>query len=182
MSISQPLSHVYSFIPGSKSKAPPLLLLHGTGGDENDLLPLGQAIAPGASLLSPRGKALEGGMPRFFRRLAEGVFDQDDVRRRANELADFILEARAAFGLAAPIAVGLLERRQYRCSRAVAAAGSARRCGSGPRDGAARGTALCGPFGQTDLDLVRRNGSDHPCRQRNPAGLIAASSRRRRRP
>ena len=63
-------------------------------------------IAPGAALLSPRGKVLENGMPRFFRRLAEGVFDEDDVRRRANELADFIAEARDRYGLPAPIAVG----------------------------------------------------------------------------
>ncbi len=63
-------------------------------------------IAPGAALLSPRGKVLENGMPRFFRRLAEGVFDEDDVRRRADELADFIAEARERYGLPAPIAVG----------------------------------------------------------------------------
>lgn len=106
MNTSQPLSHVYRFIPGNAPAKPPLLLLHGTGGDENDLLPLGEMVAPGASLLSPRGKVLEGGMPRFFRRLAEGVFDEDDVRRRANELADFVTDARAAFGLAAPIALG----------------------------------------------------------------------------
>src|SRR5215468_7209265 len=73
----------------------PLLLLHGTGGDENDLLPLARMIAPTTSLLSPRGKVLENGMRRFFRRLAEGVFDEDDVRRRANELADFVTNGRA---------------------------------------------------------------------------------------
>ena len=76
--------------------APLFVLLHGTGGDENDLLGLGRMVAPGAALLSPRGKVLEGGMPRFFRRLAEGVFDEDDVRARADELADFIAQARAA--------------------------------------------------------------------------------------
>ncbi len=63
-------------------------------------------IAPGSALLSPRGKVLEGGMPRFFRRLREGVFDEEDVRRRADELADFVTEARAAYGLKAPVAVG----------------------------------------------------------------------------
>jgi phospholipase/carboxylesterase len=83
-----------------------LLLLHGTGGDENDLLPLGTALSPGAALLSPRGQVLEHGMPRFFRRLAEGVFDEDDVRRRAAELGAFVTEARQRHGLAAPIAVG----------------------------------------------------------------------------
>jgi phospholipase/carboxylesterase len=106
MTITTELSHLHRFIPATASGRPPILLLHGTGGDENDLLPLGQVIAPGAALLSPRGKVLEGGMPRFFRRLAEGVFDEKDVRRRADELADFIAEAREAYRLAAPIGVG----------------------------------------------------------------------------
>lgn len=96
--------HVYE--PGSDAGRPPLLLLHGTGGDERDLLGLGQAVAPGASLLSPRGKVLEGAMPRFFRRLAEGVFDEDDLRRRTHELADFVIWARERHGLPAPVAVG----------------------------------------------------------------------------
>ncbi|WP_428032651.1 alpha/beta hydrolase [Ancylobacter sp.] len=100
------LSFVHRFEPATRQDVAPLLLLHGTGGDENDLIPLGDMIAPGAALLSPRGKVLEGGMPRFFRRLREGVFDEDDVRARAAELAAFIAEARAAYGLAAPIAVG----------------------------------------------------------------------------
>jgi len=104
--MSNELSHIHRFAPGNRREAAPLLLLHGTGGDENDLLPLGEAIAPGASLLSVRGKVLEHGMPRFFRRLAEGVFDEDDVRRRANELADFVVEARKRYDLAAPIALG----------------------------------------------------------------------------
>jgi phospholipase/carboxylesterase len=93
-------------MPAATVGRAPIQLLHGTGGDENDLLPLGQTIAPGAALLLPRGKVLEGGMPRFFRRLAEGVFDEQDVRRRANELVDFVLEAREVYGLDAPIAVG----------------------------------------------------------------------------
>jgi predicted esterase len=76
-----------------------LLLLHGTGGDENDLLPLGEALVPGAARLSPRGKVLENGMPRFFRRLAEGVFDLDDLRTRTHELADFVDAARETYGL-----------------------------------------------------------------------------------
>src|SRR4051794_1483468 len=83
------LSHLHRFVPATSAGKTPILLLHGTGGDENDLLPLGRTIAPGAALLSPRGKVFEGGMPRFFRRLAEGVFDEQDVRRRATELADF---------------------------------------------------------------------------------------------
>jgi phospholipase/carboxylesterase len=100
------LAFIHRFEPGNRLEAPPLLLLHGTGGDENDLLPLGQAIAPGSALLSVRGKVLEHGMPRFFRRLAEGVFDEDDVRRRANELADFVADARKRYDLTAPIALG----------------------------------------------------------------------------
>jgi phospholipase/carboxylesterase len=100
------LSFIHRFEPAFDAGRPPLLLLHGTGGDEDDLLPLGRMIAPGSALLSPRGKILEGGMPRFFRRLAEGVFDEADVRYRANELADFITQAREAYGLAAPVAVG----------------------------------------------------------------------------
>ena len=85
-----------------------LLLLHGTGGNENDLLPLGRAIAPGASLLSPRGQVLEHDMPRFFRRLAEGVFDHDDLVARSNALADFVAESagRYAFDPARVFAVG----------------------------------------------------------------------------
>jgi phospholipase/carboxylesterase len=100
------LSFVHRFVPATQSARRPLLLLHGTGGNEDDLLPLGQTVAPGSALLSPRGKVLENGMPRFFRRLAEGVFDEDDVRLRAHELADFIEGARAHYGIDAPIALG----------------------------------------------------------------------------
>ena len=75
-----------------------LLLLHGTGGSEHDLLPLGEALAPGAGMLSPRGKVLERGMPRFFRRLAEGVLDEADLRVRAAELAEFVGRAAATYG------------------------------------------------------------------------------------
>jgi phospholipase/carboxylesterase len=100
------LSFTHRFLPATAEGRPPLLLLHGTGGDEHDLVPLGQAVAPGSALLSPRGKVLEHGMPRFFRRLAEGVFDEADVIARANELADFVAEAREAYGLPAPVALG----------------------------------------------------------------------------
>ena len=101
------LGFAHRFLPGSPS-LPVLLLLHGTGGDENDLLPLGEALLPGAARLSPRGKVLESGMPRFFRRLAEGVFDLDDLRKRTDELADFVDAADKAYGLNGrrPIAVG----------------------------------------------------------------------------
>lgn len=97
----------YRFVPGKDpARSPLLLLLHGTGGNEDDLLPLGQAVAPGAALLSPRGAVLDNGMPRFFRRLAEGVFDEADLRRRTDELAAFVAEMRARHGLPAPVAVG----------------------------------------------------------------------------
>lgn len=97
---------IHVFEPGSDPARRPLLLLHGTGGDERDLLPLGRTLAPRASLLSPRGKVLEGTAPRFFRRLAEGVFDEADLRRRTDELAEFVLRARERHGLPAPIALG----------------------------------------------------------------------------
>lgn len=92
---------IHRFVPGSGSGQAAdltLLLLHGTGSDENDLLPLGRRLAPGAALLSPRGKVLEHGMPRFFRRLAEGVFDQEDLVRRADELAQFVAQAANVYG------------------------------------------------------------------------------------
>jgi predicted esterase len=82
---------IHEFVPGSSDRT--LLLLHGTGGNERDLIPLGRELDPSASLLSPRGKVLENGMPRFFRRLAEGVFDLEDLRRRTHELADFVIAA-----------------------------------------------------------------------------------------
>lgn len=100
------LGFIHRFIPAERAGLPPLLLLHGTGGDQDDLLPLGRHLLPGAALLLPRGKVLENGMPRFFRRLKEGVFDLDDLKVRTAELADFIARARAAYGLAPPVAVG----------------------------------------------------------------------------
>lgn len=96
----------YRFEPGTQTGAPPLLLLHGTGGDENDLLELGAMISPGSARLSPRGRVLENGMPRFFRRFAEGLFDEEDVRYRAGELGDFVAYARDRYGIGAPVAVG----------------------------------------------------------------------------
>ncbi|WBL81218.1 alpha/beta hydrolase [Bradyrhizobium xenonodulans] len=97
---------IHRFEPATSAGSPPLLLLHGTGGDENDLLGLGKMISSGSALLSPRGRVLEHGMPRFFRRLSEGVFDEDDVRKRAHELGDFVAETRKRYGIAAPVAVG----------------------------------------------------------------------------
>ena len=97
---------IHEFVPGNSKRT--LLLLHGTGGNERDLIPLGRELDPDASLLSPRGKILENGMPRFFRRLAEGVFDLEDLKTRTNELADFIAAAAQHYGFAADnvVAVG----------------------------------------------------------------------------
>jgi predicted esterase len=102
------LNFILVFHPPSTPEAPVLLLLHGTGGNERDLLPLAEVLAPGAGILSPRGKVLERGMPRFFRRLAEGVFDIPDLKQRTQELADFIAEGAAtyAFSTRKLIAVG----------------------------------------------------------------------------
>jgi len=82
---------IHEFVQGKSKRT--LLLLHGTGGNERDLIPLGHELDPNAALLSPRGKVLENGMPRFFRRLAEGVFDLDDLQKRTHELADFVKSA-----------------------------------------------------------------------------------------
>jgi phospholipase/carboxylesterase len=96
---------LHEFVPGNSSRT--LLLLHGTGGNERDLLPLGRELDPNASLLSPRGKILENGMPRFFRRLAEGVFDLEDLKTRTNELADFVSAAVRHYKLDADHIVGV---------------------------------------------------------------------------
>src|SRR4051812_15532918 len=88
------MDFIHQFIPAPDGQAQRvLLLLHGTGGNEHDMVPLGRDLDPTAALLSLRGNVLENGMPRFFRRLAEGVFDETDVIRRANELADFLPQA-----------------------------------------------------------------------------------------
>jgi predicted esterase len=93
------LSYQHLFEPGTDPAAPPLLLLHGTGGDESDLLPLGRRLSPGSALLSPRGSVSEHGAPRFFARLAEGVFDPAEVTRRTHELADFVTAAARQYHL-----------------------------------------------------------------------------------
>ena len=93
------LGFVHRFVPAQTPEAPTLLLLHGTGGDENDLLPIGRMLDERAALLSPRGKILEHGMPRFFRRLAEGVFDHEDLANRTQELAEFVERAVDEYGI-----------------------------------------------------------------------------------
>jgi phospholipase/carboxylesterase len=91
------LGFVHRFFPGESDTT--LLLLHGTGGNENDLTPLGRELAPNAAILSPRGKVSEYGAARFFRRLAEGVFDHEDLVFRTHELAGFVEGAAQEYGL-----------------------------------------------------------------------------------
>lgn len=106
--VSDAFGFRHIFVPALEGheQTPPLLLLHGTGGDERDLLPLAGQIAPGAAILSLRGNVSENGMPRFFRRLAEGVFDEADLRAQTQALAAFIDQACEAYALARPVALG----------------------------------------------------------------------------
>lgn len=98
------LGHIHRYIPGDpslapgKSERPVILALHGTGGNEDDLVPLAERVAPGYALLSPRGRVVENGANRFFRRIAEGIFDLEDLQRRARDLSDFVSEASAHYG------------------------------------------------------------------------------------
>jgi len=105
--IDSELGFIHRFIPAKRDSANTLLALHGTGGDEDDLLSLARMIDGEAAILSPRGKVLENGMPRFFRRLAEGVFDVEDLRFRTAELADFVSAASKKYGFDSRSVVGL---------------------------------------------------------------------------
>lgn len=87
-------AYVHRWVPGAKDT---VLLLHGTGGNENDLIPLAAELTPGSAVLSLRGNVLEGPMPRFFRRIAEGVFDEQDLALRTSQLAAFIGAAATAY-------------------------------------------------------------------------------------
>jgi phospholipase/carboxylesterase len=106
--MSADLGFTHRYLPGEDESSPTLLLLHGTGGNEEDLVPLGEALFPGAAFLSPRGKVSEYGAPRFFRRLAEGVFDHEDLLFRTHELAEFVKAASEEYGfdLSKVVAVG----------------------------------------------------------------------------
>ena len=97
--MSTDLGFIHRFDPGESGESRALLMLHGTGGDETEIMALGQAIAPGFARLAPRGKSPEGGANRFFRRLAEGVFDIEDLKARAQELADFVVRATESYGI-----------------------------------------------------------------------------------
>lgn len=105
MASGELLGFRYRFEPGDADRT--LLLLHGTGADENDLIPLGRGVEPRAKLLSPRGRVMEQGMPRFFRRFAEGVLDIDDLKERTHELAGFVAAARTEHELDTSNVVGL---------------------------------------------------------------------------
>ncbi|HEV8045509.1 MAG TPA: alpha/beta hydrolase [Rubrobacter sp.] len=96
--MSADLSFAHRFLPGEDDAGVTLLVLHGTGATEEDLVPLGKDLAPGAAILSPRGKVSEHGAPRFFRRLAEGVFDHEDLVFRTHELAEFVQAASEEYG------------------------------------------------------------------------------------
>jgi predicted esterase len=97
--MAKDLGFIHRFLPGEKGDRITLLLLHGTGGDEDDLIPLGRMLRESAALLSPRGKVLENGAPRFFRRLEEGVFDEEDLVNRTHELAEFVERAVSEYDL-----------------------------------------------------------------------------------
>jgi phospholipase/carboxylesterase/glyoxalase family protein len=97
--LSAKINFIHKFVPATNpDNRITLLLLHGTGGNENDLIPLASQLSPGSSVISPRGKVLENGMPRYFRRFAEGVFDIEDLKHRTDELADFVKSAASHYG------------------------------------------------------------------------------------
>ena len=103
---AQAFGYVHRYLPPSGDDPRTLLLLHGTGGDENDLIPLAARIAPERTILSPRGQSLDEGLTRFFRRFPDGRWDVSDLRRRTPELAEFVRRACAAYQIANPIALG----------------------------------------------------------------------------
>ena len=115
---------IYRYVPGRRAET--LLLLHGTGGNETDLLGIGATVLPGAGLLSPRGRVLENGMPRFFRRFAEGVFDVEDVKERAAELGEFVREQAREHGFDADRVMALGYSNGANIAAAMLLTGAAR--------------------------------------------------------
>ena len=100
------LGFIHRFVLPQNTGGAPLLLLHGSGGDEHDLIPLAERIGPGRAIVSPRGKTDEQGITRFFRRTPDGAWDLDDLAQRTGELADFVRSVRGAYGLPKPVALG----------------------------------------------------------------------------
>ena len=129
------MKHIFK--QGADKSKPTILLLHGTGGTEQDLLPLAELIDPEASVLSVRGNVLENGMPRFFRRLAEGVFDEEDLIFRTNELHSFLNEAAEEHGFdrANIVAVGYSNGANIAASLVVPLCGFVERCKLASSDG-----------------------------------------------
>ena len=145
------LGFIHRFIPATQPGVPPLLLLHGTGGDENDLLPLGAQLSPGAALLSPRGKVLENGMPRFFRRLAEGVFDLPDLQGAHRSSWPTSSPPRARPTLSpAPVAVGFSNGANIAASLLLTRPDALRRRRAVARDAAVRAGAAARSHRQAD--------------------------------
>ena len=164
------LDFIHQFIPGSSDRT--LLLLHGTGGDENDLIPLGRELDPAAALLSPRGKVLENGHPRFFRRLAEGVFDLEDLKRRTDELADFVVAAAEHYHFdRAEAGRGRLFERREHCRQYLAA--PSRRSAFGnliARHGPVHAGGVARSQWSPGLDRWWNTGHDHSSREHRATG------------
>ena len=163
-----------------RPRAPPLLLLHGTGGDEHDLLPLRDHLSPGAAVLSVRGTVLENGMPRFFRRLREGVFDEDDLRRRADDLAAFVQTASAEYGIAerSLVAVGFSNGANIASALLLRRPGLLERGGAAVGDDPVRRSAGRRPERHGGRDLQRRPRPDDPGGHDGRAGRAVPGARR----
>src|SRR4028119_1891710 len=139
--------YAHNYLPGDREGSGlTLLLLHGTGGNEDDLIPLGQQLLPGAAILSPRGKVSEHGAPRFFRRLAEGVFDHEDLLLRTHELADFVDQAADQYGFDSQklVARGSSRRADAALGRRRHGARAGARGARGPKLAARRPASGCG--------------------------------------
>src|SRR6266568_314654 len=144
---------IHEFVPGSSNRT--LLLLHGTGGNERDLIPLGRELDPNAALLSPRGKVLENGMPRFFRGCGGSLRHRQKEHYRGR----------------------LLEWREYRCERVVAAPGDFRRSDSVSRDVATEAAETTGTRERSRLDRRGKLRSHHSDIG-NPASSRTSATRR----
>jgi predicted esterase len=170
------MTFVHLLEPAQAAGAPTLLLLHGTGGTEHDLMPIGRALAPTAGLLSPRGRVLENGMARFFRRLAEGVFDLGDLQQQTGDLADFVAAAAEQYGFAVNrvVAVGFSNGANIAASLLLL------------RPGVLAGAVLFRAMvpivahGHAGLPRERPPGLAHPRRRDGAAGRPARRCGRRR--